>query len=102
MVRREDSVISSNIGTLYCNFLQLSMKESIRDILFKELKKRGVTVYKFAKDTGIPKERVYKWEQKKGAPKEDDAALIRKWIGENVTTLVEVGKEAPGDHCRLL
>lgn len=78
------------------------MKESIRDILFKELKKRGVTVYKFAKDTGIPKERVYKWEQKKGAPKEDDAALIRKWIGENVTTLVEVGKEAPGDHCRLL
>ena len=48
--------------------------------LFEELKRRGNTVPRFADETGIPKDRVYKWKQEGTAPKEDDAKLIRRWI----------------------
>jgi transcriptional regulator with XRE-family HTH domain len=60
--------------------------EPLRDILFKELKKRNVSVYEFAKLTGIKKERIYKWRQGEGHPKLADADLIRRWMGEEVTT----------------
>lgn len=69
------------------------MKAGIREILFNELKKKGVTIYQFSKETGIPKERVYKWEQGKGTPKEEDAQRIRAWIGEKVTTMEEPRQE---------
>jgi transcriptional regulator with XRE-family HTH domain len=65
------------------------MKEGIRDILFKELAQRGVTIYSFSSQTGIPKSRVYQWKNGNGTPKADDAEIIRKWISQEVAILEE-------------
>lgn len=65
------------------------MKEGIRDILFKELARRGVTIYSFSSQTGIPKSRIYQWKNGNGTPKADDAEIIKRWLGQEVATLEE-------------
>jgi hypothetical protein len=74
---------------------------SIREILFKELEKRSISVYQFSKETGIPKGRIYKWKDGEGSPKEKDIAIIRQWMAEYSgtmdTNLVEVPTHKPDE-----
>jgi len=60
--------------------------DTILKKLFNELDKRDVTIYDFAKQTGIPKERIYKWKQGAGIPKLKDSEIIKAWLSEEVTT----------------
>jgi hypothetical protein len=62
-------------------------KEPLLQRLKKELEKRNVSVPKFQEQTGIPKDRVYKW-LKRGTGKVDheDAVLIENWLSENLDT----------------
>lgn len=48
--------------------------------LLKELKKRDVKIPRFSKETGIPKDRIYKWLQEGNNPKADDEKKITAWI----------------------
>jgi hypothetical protein len=48
--------------------------------LFEELKKRKVSVPKFATISGIDKDRIYKWKQQGTNPKHDDVVLINNWL----------------------
>lgn len=63
------------------------------------MEKRNVSVYKFSKETGIPKERIYKWLQGKGKPKLEDSAAITKWLNlkgmEEVTLYKEKSVRKP-------
>lgn len=47
---------------------------------------RKVKIPKFSKDTGIPKDRVYKWKYEGTNPKAEDVQSINDWInGESST-----------------
>jgi DNA-binding phage protein len=48
--------------------------------LLEELKKRKVKIPTFSKETGIPKDRIYKWIQEGNNPKADDEKKIYAWI----------------------
>jgi hypothetical protein len=48
--------------------------------LFETLKARGVSVPEFSEQTGIPKDRVYKWNQVGSRPKSEDEKIITEWI----------------------
>jgi SOS-response transcriptional repressor LexA len=48
--------------------------------LFEAIKSNRLSVPKFSSDTGIPKDRVYKWMQEATSPKADDEATIRAWL----------------------
>ena len=50
--------------------------------LFKKLKLFKVSVPLFADQTGIPKDRVYKWKQENTSPKAEDVKLINEWISK--------------------
>lgn len=58
------------------------LKDRIKD----EMKRRGVKVPQLEKETGIPKDRMYKWFQTDNIPKYEDAIILEKWIK---------GKEVP-------
>jgi len=47
-------------------------------------KQRKVSVAKLAEITGIPKERIYKWESGVGNPKDDDSKILQNWINGKV------------------
>lgn len=70
--------------------------------LFDEIKKRNISVPEFSRQTKIPKDRVYKWDQQGTSPKAEDEKIINAWIiGENVEkvpheTIPDV-PESPGD-----
>lgn len=68
------------------------MDKQLRDILFEELKKRGVSVYRFSRLTGIPEGRIKAWKRGDGNPKDKDATIIKEWIGQ-APTLPKIGKE---------
>jgi transcriptional regulator with XRE-family HTH domain len=65
------------------------MKSSIKEILFKELDKRGVSIYRFAIDSGIPKSRINQWKRGNGNPKENDIRIIQEWLGQLPAPLPE-------------
>lgn len=48
--------------------------------LFETLKKRNVSVPEFSSETGIPRDRIYKWKQQGTSPKAEDEKTIREWI----------------------
>lgn len=48
--------------------------------LFDVLKKHKISVPKFSIETGIPKDRVYKWMQEGTNPKSDDESIIKAWV----------------------
>lgn len=58
------------------------MTEGLVEILSNKLAEKNISVYKFSKDIGIPKERIYKWQQGKGFPKSEDVELITTWLKE--------------------
>lgn len=53
-------------------------------------KQRKVSVTQLSKSTGIPADRIYKWESGVGNPKADDSEKLQKWLNgsssENATT----------------
>lgn len=53
------------------------------DWFFSKIEKEGVSIYKFSKETSIPKERIIKWKQKKGKPKVDDMVTISQYFKNN-------------------
>lgn len=48
--------------------------------LFSTLKLLKVSVPKFSLETGIPKDRIYKWKQEGTSPKSEDEATIQAWL----------------------
>lgn len=48
--------------------------------LLAEMAVRKVKVPKLAEDTGIPKDRIYKWLQEGNTPKADDQQKLRNWL----------------------
>lgn len=64
-----------------CNGVS-NCKMNIVDQLFTELKKRGVSVPKFAETVGIPKDRIYKWRVQGTTPKAEDMRKIELWISD--------------------
>lgn len=65
--------------------------------LLKELKKREVKIPRFSKETGIPKDRVYKWIQEGNNPKADDEKKITAWIKMEKPPLPEAPEEQKGE-----
>ena len=57
-------------------------------ILFEEIQKRGLSVAKFAKETGIPQDRIYQWQRGRGHPKAEDSRKIQNWL-EQIPTVNE-------------
>lgn len=53
------------------------------DRLFEEIKRRGSSIAKFAKEMDIPVERVYQWKKGNGKPKVEDAKKVTDWINGN-------------------
>lgn len=58
------------------------MANDLRNKLLEAMKKRGVNVPNFSKQTGIPKDRIYKWYQQGTNIKPEDALIVDKWINE--------------------
>lgn len=52
--------------------------------LFDEMIKRRISVPDFSIETGIPKDRVYKWKQQGTAPKDEDAKKVRGWLNMDI------------------
>lgn len=61
------------------------MEKDLKEILFDELQKRGVSVYRFARLTEIPESRIKGWKNGKGSPKLNDAQKIMKWLSGDIT-----------------
>lgn len=65
--------------------------------LLKELKKREVKIPRFSKETGIPKDRIYKWIQEGNNPKADDEKKINAWIKMEKPPLHQNTEEHKGE-----
>lgn len=63
------------------------MNKDLKAILLGVMKSKGINIPKFSKETGIPKDRVYKWYQQGTNPKPEDALLVEKWINDNADFL---------------
>jgi hypothetical protein len=55
-------------------------KSNIIDDLLNELEKRGMSIYEFSKQTGIPKTRIYAWKEGRGHPKAEDTNTITTFV----------------------
>jgi hypothetical protein len=66
------------------NFIHIVAKHGNQLVvrLFTVLKKNGISVPKFSLETGIKKDRVYKWMQEGTSPKADDEKIIRAWLAK--------------------
>lgn len=60
---------------------EITVNPLVTDLL-RELKKRNVSVAKFAKEAKIPKGRIYKWNKEGNNPKYEDVSKINKWLGK--------------------
>lgn len=56
------------------------MTSKIVDVLLEEIKRRGYTIARFSKETGVPDERLYQWKRGKGSPKQEDFEKIQNWL----------------------
>jgi transcriptional regulator with XRE-family HTH domain len=56
------------------------IKDPIGDNLRKTRESRDVSVPELAEIIGIPKDRIYKWEQGKAAPQYEDRLKLEAWI----------------------
>jgi hypothetical protein len=70
-------------------------QNNLVDSLFEKLKREKISVPKFAAQTGIPKDRVYKWKQEGTSPKAEDERKIKAWMsGEKMEIFPrEIGSE---------
>lgn len=48
--------------------------------LYSTLKSQNISVTRFSRESGIPKARVYKWNQEGTNPKAEDERLILQWL----------------------
>ena len=69
----------------------------IHEELFNELAKMGITIYEFARRTGIPKERVYKWRDRGSSIKPADVEKIKAFLSDN-SVLPSDADKAGGDY----
>lgn len=53
-------------------------------ILLDNLQRLDMSVYEFAKRTGIPKGRIYQWIKGNGSPKVQDVKIIEQFIGQEI------------------
>lgn len=61
------------------------MKESLTSRLKKEMNNRKVKVPQLEAETGIPRDRIYKWlKRQTGNITHEDALLIEKWMNGNM------------------
>jgi DNA-binding transcriptional regulator YiaG len=51
-----------------------------KDEILNIRKQRRVSVVKLATITGIPVDRIYKWESGAGNPKAEDAEKLKNWL----------------------
>lgn len=68
-------------------------------------KQREVSVTKLSKLTGIPADRIYKWESGVGNPKADDSEKLQKWLnGSSSNHIPAVRPQEPqhGDKSEIL
>lgn len=64
------------------------MEKTFRDELKEVMKSKGVNVPELAAQTGIPKGRIYGWDNDDTQPKAADQLKLRKWMsGETLTNL---------------
>jgi predicted DNA-binding transcriptional regulator AlpA len=61
-----------------------SVHTTLKDRLIEAMKKRSVRFPALAKQTGIPKDRMYKWFNENTNPKLEDAVILEKWISGEV------------------
>lgn len=67
-------------------------------------KQRQVSVTKLSKLTGIPADRIYKWESGVGNPKADDSEKLQKWLigGSSGNGAVRPQEPQHGDKTEIL
>jgi transcriptional regulator with XRE-family HTH domain len=72
--------IKVNISSIY--FLTMTIKTSkpLKDRLQETMKARGVKIPKLARETKIPKDRIYAWYRDNTSPKADDQVILEQWI----------------------
>lgn len=58
-------------------------KNQLVSKLFDALKKKEISVLKFSRQTGIPHDRIYKWEKDGTTPKAVDLDKIKGWLSKN-------------------
>lgn len=56
------------------------MGHDLTQKLYKEIKKRGMTVKEAAKALDIPASRIYAWRKENTGPKTEDSRKINDWI----------------------
>lgn len=56
------------------------IKDPISELLLKTRNARNISVPKLASILGIPKDRIYKWEQGESSPKYEDKVKLEAWI----------------------
>lgn len=69
----------------YCNVVSKNQNKLIYR-LFETLKKERISVPVFSIETGIPKDRVYKWKQEGTNPKSEDEKTINAWLNKMENT----------------
>lgn len=63
--------------------------------LFEYLEKNNISIYKFSKESGIPKGRIYQWQRGNGNPKGDDIKIIDKYLVKDVSREPELNEPIP-------
>lgn len=72
-----------------------------KEEVLKIRKQRRVSVAKLSNITGIPADRIYKWESGVGNPKAEDSEKLQEWLtGENGTPKSQ--EPQPGDKSEIL
>jgi predicted transcriptional regulator len=66
----------------HCCKIAPLMTNDIKNKLLETMKVRGVNIPSFSKQTGIPKDRIYKWYQQGTNIKPQDIMTVEKWINE--------------------
>lgn len=70
--------------------------------LFAYLKKNGISVPAFSSETGIPKDRIYKWKQEGTNPKAEDERILQNWLINKVEKIPHEIKEPEPYYKRRL
>lgn len=63
----------------FCNVVSIIVNPLVSN-LFAAFKARRKSVPDFEAETGIPRDRVYKWRRSGTTPKAEDQAIIEKWL----------------------
>lgn len=82
--------IISYVFTKYCIFVK--GEQIMYEIFEKLLKAKGISAYKFCKDTGIPQSTISTWKAKRNIISGDIAKVIAEYFGVSVDYLL-TGKE---------